>query len=139
MLPDPPMYEMPDVPRTNRVKYLNDKAPDFTLPEPRGEHEARMMPATLDIQERARLGINALTSATDPEADYELYWLAHFQCNPPAMRHTSDDIAQTKFFEVLTLLRHITGCMHNSHVDRRSMEAFPREELGDLYNRVHYL
>ena len=136
MLPDPRMYEMPDVPRNNRIKYLNDEAPDFTLPEPRGEHEARMMPATLDIQERARLGISAMTSATDPEADYELYWLAHFECNPPAMRHTSDDQVQIKFFETLPLLRHITGCMHNCHVDRRTMEAFLRSiDTGD---GVHY-
>ena len=41
MLPDPRMYEMPDVRSNNRIKYLNDKAPDFMLPEPRGEHEAQ--------------------------------------------------------------------------------------------------
>ena len=135
MLSDPRMYEMPDVPCTGRIRYFNDEAPGFTMPEHRGTHQVKMMPATLDLQERARLCINAMTAPTDPEIDYELYWLVNFQCNPPRMYHSMGDRVEFKFMVELPLLRRITGCRHNIHVDERRIECFLK---GIADDGLHY-
>lgn len=82
------------------------------------------MPDTLDIAERAKLAINGLTGPTDPEADYELYWLVYFWSNPPIMKHQWADFVQRKFEDSLPLLRIVTGSDLNQHVDRAWMESF---------------
>ena len=131
MLPDPLMYEMPDVPNTNQVDHVNKEMPEFSMPEHRGAHRVKMMPATLDIQRRARLAINAMTATTDPDAAYETYWFSHFMCNPPRLRHSSGDDLLLKFIEILPLMRHITGSQHNAHVDRHMVTGMLKNTAGD--------
>jgi hypothetical protein len=83
------------------------------------------VPDTLDIAERAQLGINCLTGITDPEADYEIYWFADFFRNPPVMMHDFNDWCQNVegMTESLPLLRIASGSDLNNNVDRVWMET----------------
>ncbi len=61
---------------------------------------ANLIPATLDLAERARLAVNAMTEATNPEEDYRVYWKVTFRSNPPIMYHDfSDTGIAAKFME----------------------------------------
>ena len=70
-----------------KIQYVREEVPAFEIPPYRGQRYEDRVPDTLDIAERARLGINALTSVTDPAADYIIYWTASFYRNPPVMAH----------------------------------------------------
>src|SRR4051794_7884968 len=65
------------------IAYINRKAPDVGLPSYRGERYEATVPDTLEIAERARLAVNALTEPTDPLADYEYYCGISLLTNPP--------------------------------------------------------
>ena len=45
------------------------------------------VPDTIDPQGMAAQAVNGLTGPTDPDADYEIYWRAAFNTNPPVMWH----------------------------------------------------
>ena len=105
------------------INYIRQDIADFELPEYRGESYEDLVPDTLDIRERALLGINGTTSPTDPARDYEAYWLVSFYRNPPMMYHQIHDHVQSKFLESVPLLRTMTGSDHNIHVDRRWFEV----------------
>jgi hypothetical protein len=101
------------------IEYIRTQIPTFDIPPYRGQSYEDKVPETLDIAERARLGLSALTSIPDPEADYEIYWTVDFFRNPPAMAHAWDDWIQYQegFAEALPLLRVATGDNQNAQVD----------------------
>ena len=68
---------------THLIRYIRDRAPAFQIPPYRGMHYEDTIPDTLDIAERAKLGVHVLTAITDPHANYEIYWVADFAQNPP--------------------------------------------------------
>ena len=103
------------------IGYVREKIPDFDVPPYEGERYEALVPDTLDIQERAALAVNGLTSPTDPLADYEMYWIVHFNHNPPVMQHDWNDHCQHKFMEALPLMRIASGSDLNSEVDRAWM------------------
>ena len=129
--------EAPSLKETG-INYIRRDIPDLELPEYRGESYEDLVPDTLDIQERALLGINGMTAPTDPDLDYEVYWLVSFYRNPPMMFHQIHDHVQAKFLESVPLLRTITGSDHNSHVDRRWFEVLLhwQEPDGCFYEPV---
>ena len=93
-----------------QIKYINSEIPDFELPEYHGETYEAMVPDTLDIAERARLALNALTEPTDPEADYEVYWIVVFRSDPPHMFHSCWQSTTTgKFMMAASLMRLASG------------------------------
>jgi hypothetical protein len=106
-------------PRKLRVQYIRKEAPAFDIPVYRGQSYADTVPDTLDIAERCRLGVNALTAIADPEADYEIYGAADFFRNPSAMMHDFNDWVQNQegFMEALPLLRLASGESLNNQVD----------------------
>lgn len=110
------------------IQYIRASAPEFDIPPLRGQHYVDTVPDTLDIAERAKLGIHVLTSITDPTADDEIYWVADFARNPPIMGHDFNDWVQycTGFLEALPLLRTATGSTQNDHVDSVWTEALLR-------------
>ena len=114
--------EAPSLQETG-INYIRRDIPDLERPEYRGESYEDLVPDTLDLQERAVLGINGMTAPTNPQLDYEVYWLVSFYRNPPMMFHQIHDHVQSKFLESVPLLRTITGSAHNSHVDRRWFEV----------------
>jgi hypothetical protein len=105
--------------KTPQIQYIRGKIPEFEIPPYRGVQYEDTVPDTLDIAERAKLGINLLTSITDPNADYEVYWLVDFSRNPPVMIHDFNDWVMNGegLMEALPLLRHATGSSLNDQVD----------------------
>ena len=53
------------------LTYINPKAPGAPPPAYPGDYYDTQVPATLDLAERARLCVNALTETTDPDYDDE--------------------------------------------------------------------
>ncbi|MFN8005667.1 MAG: glycoside hydrolase family 127 protein [Terriglobia bacterium] len=102
-----------------RIQYIREETPDFDIPAIRGTRYEDTVPDTLDIAERAKLGINSLTSITDTNADQEIYWLADFFRNPPTMVHNFNDWVQLVegMMEALLLVRIATGSSLNQHID----------------------
>lgn len=124
--------------RGDPIGYMREEAPDFDVAPYEGERYEAMVPDTLDLQERAALAVNVLTESTDPEADYEMYWLCHLGRNPIIMQHDFSDHCQCKFMEALPLMRVISGSSQNEQVDRRWMEVLLRQqdEDGLLYTPI---
>jgi hypothetical protein len=107
------------VPSPIKIGYIRDRVPAFAVPPYRGKSYADRIPDTLDVAERAKLGVHALTSITDPSVDYEIYWSCSFFRNPVAMQHNFNDWVQNQegLMEALPLLRNATGDNSNSEVD----------------------
>jgi hypothetical protein len=113
----------------SKVPYIRDKkAAPLEVPPLKGKYYNDLVPDTLDIAERAELAINALTAATDPEADYEIYYNTELFRNPPFMQHEWSDwcSSQWKYYEALSLLRLITGSDRNTHIDDIWLEIILR-------------
>lgn len=110
------------------VQYIRPSPPEFHIPPYAGAHFQDTVPDTLDIPERAKLGIHMLTSITDPRADYEVFWLVDFSRNPPVMLHDYNDwVANCEgLIEALPLLRMATGSNLNDHVDPVWMSSLLR-------------
>lgn len=107
------------------IQYARQEIPSFDIPPYRGESYEDTVPDTLDIADRATLGINAVTRITDPAADYEIYmWVSAFH-NPPIMTHDFNDWCRLVegIMEGLPLLRTTTGSDFNADVDRVWMQA----------------
>jgi hypothetical protein len=104
----------------SRNWYMREKIPEFEIAPWRGMRYDDKIPDTLDIAERAKLGINCLTGITDPAADSEIFWSADFHRNPPVMSHDYSDWCQNVegMMESLALLRSATGSDLNNNVDR---------------------
>jgi hypothetical protein len=107
------------------VGYIREQIPAFDVPPYAGARYTDEIPDTLDIAERARLGINCLTGITDPLADHEIFWFADFYRDPPVMVHDFSDWCQNVegMMESLPLLRIASGSDQNSDVDRIWMET----------------
>lgn len=108
-----------------KTEYIQEKIPQFEIAACRGVRYDDKVPDTLDIAERAKLGISCLTGITDPEADSEIFWWADFHRNPPVMVHDYNDWCQNVegMMESLALLRIATGSDLNSNVDTVWMEV----------------
>jgi PAS domain-containing protein len=108
-----------------KIEYIRDQIPAFDIPPYSGIRYEDRVPDTLDIAERARLGVHCLTANTDPRADHEIYWTVHFDQNPPVMVHDFGDWCQNVegMLESLPLLRMASGSDEGSHVDRVWMQA----------------
>lgn len=100
-----------------KIGYIREDIPAIKVPTYAGTRYEDKIPDTLDIAERAKLAINALTEATDPNADCEMYWAVHFNRNPVTMHHDWSDVCQPKWMESLELMRIATGSDRNNHVD----------------------
>ena len=71
------------------IGYITSDIPDFEMPPYEGERYEARVPDTLELQERARLALHNMTEVTDPQADYEPYYIIGLRDNPPVMLHTS--------------------------------------------------
>jgi hypothetical protein len=86
------------------------------IPPTRGERYSSSVPDTLDLQTRAELVINTMTSCTDPKNDYLPYENMYIALNPPRLRNTNPVVG--KYIEATALLRYMTGNTTNQHVDQ---------------------
>lgn len=90
----------------------------------RGDFYFSNVPDTLDLAERAKLAVNALTRCTNPEKEYAVYFNVNLNRNPPTLSRQIR--LYGKFMEALALMRIITGSDFNQHVDKVWEDAFLR-------------
>src|SRR5204862_3666278 len=85
----------------------------------------RSIPDTLDLADRARLGINGLLGSLDPDAEYDPYFLTFFLADPPYMTHYSSQYSGVlpKYVEALPLLRLASGSAQGRDVEQRMLDA----------------
>jgi hypothetical protein len=106
------------------IGYINPKAPPLEPPPYRGDRYGATVPDTLDLAERARLAVNALTGPTDESADYEVYPIAYFDTKPPSMIHNCWYFPYEEDWSgALTRTRLVSGSDQNMDVERRWMEV----------------
>ena len=117
------------------ILYKRDKADDFSFVPPKGRYFDDLVPDTVDLSEMARLSINAMTRATDPDADYEIYFWMLLDGTIPYMRHDMADMCIMKFQEGLPLMRLICGSRQNEEIESKWMETTLKSigEDGHLY------
>jgi hypothetical protein len=109
------------------IQYIRNDIPSFEIPAYHGQTYTDLVPDTLDIAERARLGVHVLTAITDPAADRQIYWAVNLRRNPPVMEHQFDDYhvqVVEGFLESLPLLRTASGSGLSNDVDQIWMQNF---------------
>jgi len=77
-----------------------------------GQRYEAVVPDTLDLAERARLGLNHFTSIISEENDCEMYWGGGFgDNNPPGMNFWTSSLqaCQPKCAEAMAMLRIMSG------------------------------
>ena len=98
-----------------------------------------VVPDTLDLTDRAVLGINGLLGTADPERDYEPYFLSFFASKPQYMTHWSSMVSGVfpKYLEALALLRGMSGSDLRQEQEDGLVAAILRniEEDGLIYDR----
>ncbi len=116
-----------------KIGYIREKIPVFSIPAYAGRTYVDTVPDTLDLTERAKLGVNVLTGIADPFKDYEIFWLTDIYRNPPIMLHNFNDWVQNQegLMEALPLLRNATGSELNSNVDPAWMRSILKSIGGD--------
>jgi len=114
-----------------QLTYINPDAPAPPAVRLEGETYNDLVPATLDLAERCRLAVHALTETLDHDLDEELYWVVDLLGSPPQMWHTYDDQVQDKFFEALPLCRLASGSDENLDVEHRLMHAYLKKQGPD--------
>lgn len=113
------------------IGYIKPQIPEFQLPAYKGKRYEATVPDTLDLQERARLAIHAMTETTDSLADYEPYYLMYFRANPPLMMHNWWSHNLPKHQEAVLLMRLMSGSEQNLEVERRWMEVALKSQGED--------
>ncbi|MHB1455327.1 MAG: hypothetical protein ACYC0V_00270 [Armatimonadota bacterium] len=90
---------------------------------PKGRFYAVTVPDTLDLADRASLGINCLTGALDPGYGYELYFGVQFKAKPPYMHHEASGLPTNnpKFAESMPMMRLMSGSAQNLDIQRGMM------------------
>src|SRR5262245_55612479 len=98
-----------------------------------GRSKPRPIPDTLDLAERARLGVNGLLGSLDAGAEYDPYFLAFFMADPPYMTHYSSQYSGVlpKYLEALPLLRLASGSDQRRDVEQRMLDAVVRNIAHD--------
>lgn len=114
------------------IGYINPSAPEVTLPPFKGEQYEASVPDTLDLAERARIAIHALTEVTNPEEDFEIYNTNSFATNPPSMEmHCWYPTLLPKFMWALSMMRTMSGSEQNTQVDQRWLEVALKMQGSD--------
>jgi hypothetical protein len=98
-----------------------------------GERYEDTVPDTLDLVERAALGLNYFTGMTEPDLDHEMYFHAQFdQSSPPVLKThvTSLGACQAKALEAMAYLRTMSGSTQGVEQEARMVEMMSGM-LGD--------
>ena len=87
-----------------------------------GRYEA-VVPDTLDLAERAKIGINALIGEIEPKFDYECWWLIHIL--PPSVSpHSNQWFDQNpRTLWTLALFRAMTGSEFGVDLEEKMKES----------------
>ncbi len=113
---------------------------DKSVSTPNNEAQSAQMPASLDLLEHARLGINGLAGSVNPDLDYEPYFLTCLGTQPPYMVHWSSMISGVlpKYLEAFPLLRCMSGCDDYRDIEQGLLAAVRANiaEDGLIYDRA---
>ena len=115
----------------NSLGYIRPQIPEFKVPPFAGQHYEAMVPDTLDLADRARLAIHAMTENPNPAADYEPFWQVSFVPKPLMSQNYDAPSIMAKFQESVCLARIMCGSEQNLHVDRCWMEATLKKQGSD--------
>ncbi len=85
------------------IGYIQPDIPNVEMPPFRGEHYDSMVPDTLDLAERARLALHAMTELTDPDADHEPFWQVQLLPIPRMLADHGSPASAAKLREAVTL------------------------------------
>ena len=89
-----------------------------------GRYYEAEVPDTLDIAERAALGINGIAGSIDPDRDYTMWFYVRYDVNKPYMLHTSSDISNAwKFLDDFSMMRQICGSGEHLELERKFREG----------------
>jgi hypothetical protein len=102
--------------------------------------ERVQVPASLDLVERARLGINGLMGTLDPDVDFEPYFLTFFAARPAYFVHWSSLVSGVlpKYAGAMALLRCMSGSDDQRDVEQGMLASVLNNcaEDGLIYDRV---
>jgi len=84
-----------------------------------------LVPDSLDLVERAKLGINGLMGTLDPDLDYECYFFSIFAARPAIMLHWRgmNSGVLLKYPEAMPLLRTMTGSLEHKDIENGRLQA----------------
>jgi hypothetical protein len=90
------------------------------------------IPDTLDLVDMAKLGLNGLTSALDPNYEYEAPTWIRFAAKPPYLLHAKYDFeCQGKWWESMPLLRSLSGSDLNRDIEEQFTRFMLNHVAGD--------
>ncbi len=128
---------LPDPTPPAVVQYINPDIEPLRRPQYRGKYYRALVPATLDLAERARLAVNALTETVNKNSHGIPYMQVEHMADPPSMTHTVCDLQVVgKYFAYLPLVRSASGSSQNMDVEYDFMKMMLRMqgEDGLLYS-----
>ena len=104
----------------------------ITAPEQRessltGAYYKAVVPDTLDLAERARLAVNAITGAADPHNNYEVFQCGHCDQQPANFNHNHGGPCLAKAIDVLPRMRRMSGSHQNEDYDRKIVNSMLRD------------
>ena len=107
------------------IGYIREEAPKINLPSINGESYEALVPDTLDLAERARLGLKHFTEIIHEDYDYEMPYSCTFnESNPPVMNLHLNGLAtcQPKAIEAMCFARLMSGSDLNLEREAKMME-----------------
>ena len=116
------------------IDYADRSLPEIPVPQFEGERYETKIPDTLDLVDRAKLAIRAITEMLDPSRDYLMFTHAWFNRNPPIITiNLEEEIFSCggKHLESLPLLRILSGSTFNIEVDQKFMQSMLRMTAKD--------
>jgi hypothetical protein len=101
------------------------------IPKIKGESYILQVPDTIDLHERAKLALHAMTSCSELNEPYAPYDNFEIWRNPPIMRNKT--MFNGKYMEATALLRYLTGNETDSHVDQSWRSLFLEAIINNSY------
>ena len=92
-----------------------------------GTYYKAVVPATLELAERARLAVNAITGAADPHNNYEVFQCGHCDQQPANFNHNHGGPCLAKAIDVLPRMRRMSGSHQNEDFDRKIVNSMLRD------------
>jgi len=119
-----PKVLVPEPTPPEPIGYINPVVPDIDKPVYEGKTYPALVPATLDLADRGRLAMHAMTEGLNPVCDYEAYWVIDLLSDPPWMFHDYSDHVRVKYFQLYPLMRTMSGTTQNLDREHRVMEIY---------------
>ena len=103
------------------------KAPEQRESLLQGAYYRAVVPDTLDLAERARLAVNAITGAADPHNNYEVFQCGHCDQQPANFNHNHGGPCLAKAIDVIPRMRRMSGSRQNEEFDLKIVNSMLRD------------